>query len=856
MELDATRLCLPTEMLAKYCKVSALTAWEWKSQESVPAEYVAVVNSIQTQTELDKPSTFTVVKLKENKDLLLSYNHSKGGKHKWELHSTGVLGPQVNENTLEVSLVDWFLARAFERGVDIIWAATEIQVLKEDIKITVKAPDGSKRTLHVSRQLNTLVTKNLSKSIIRQIYTDLAGVLQVAVDEARDSLSMQQKAALLDDTDADPERLFKQTLETLASEWVSKHLTGELNEQTGQRAEPVPLKVTLGNTKFIGRLVHTAHRFGTYFTEVSDEKEDTGVVLYSGRGFVEGSCYIEEMDRVGINEIVPLLPKGYERKCASVSAWLYPSAYGVVKQARDSAGWDRSLDDCVTLFMETIWTHLKATVRTSQSTQHKQYAGLSYWEDKDHVTMAKISKRAFQLTTAHNQLPMPFKVFNSHFGAGVTSFWAMLFASLVPTAAIRKQACCLFGSGGSFKSTFVSDIYRRMVSGTIRLLPSGGFRFIPGHDHSEVFRRTETGDEKRADTFGDPKLPHHVAISFEELAGFNIDYQAFRNLKTQLGSNAQKIKVKYARNLKELPVSRTVFLDSNFTPLNFYWTKETVDRCCESVVFSQSKLVPSDAEYTTQSSEHLYFDNLLTDEDLEDLRNVLDIPVGDITQDDKFNYLAFRLFTAIMTYGRECYLYHTGQTEPQTGGVPQFLPFDPATYDRNQLALSYVHLMSLGRISAGAGSVLGPTTVIMYMLRAAMEVDSSGSIPWEELTDISETLAKHMKEGIDVKNSSKKAYVQNLVDKKMKAEWFSPDGLLFFMGLDSQRNSIYRDDEGLHGVRLADWFLKALEEPAPLFAIQCEVGKILKQQYIERLEDMGINHVLKKRTRVDELEDW
>jgi len=834
---------IPTERLAKVCNVSINQVLSWRAEGVIPPEHHELLE--KSGGFEFAPAEGAVLRVSESPDLMIVCEPTDSHSIFWKL----ALVPETSRrflgsNTPMVNLADWLVESAMAiKTVDIIWSQTKLTLTASGRpNLTIAYGNGlAPVKIRLDSDLQMLFLVDVSKEA-KRLYGEVGTCLNKIINMAQEVSDKAAVQEILNMADMKPEELFQKYLNDICTKWVDRHVLGPLDED-GVRHEPEPMYTSLGGTRYQGHTLFTTATFGTYFRELGRFAEDD-TLLYTGNGFLQGGSFLENLERDGLGRLVPPFPAHMVRGAYESTHWILPEAHSLVIRGLKVSGHDISPSAGLRELQNALLNIIHGTVSGSQAKIVNPSAGITYLDDEA-VTMAKINKQAFHEFNSKS-LSTPFKVFTQHFGAGASTFWAMLFSSLIPTQTCRKQALLLFGSGGSFKTTFIEKVYARMLAGTIRKTPGGKYKFTRGTNTFDIMAKTRTSDAMSASEFGEVNTPNNVLMFFEEAVNYNSEWSTYQNLKKQLGASSITINVKYARNRKTLPVSRTVVVDSNYPPCSFEWSKESVDRAAECVLFSQYALVPPNETYCTCSdNHHLYFQKLLSQGEIKEMSEVIEFK-GQPTEEDYLDYLAFLLFRDIMTVGKRAYQELTGEPIQY---VPLFLPFNPDKYDRKGLALSYCKLMNLSKLGRNfKEAVVTPATIIMYFLRAGIKVTEEGFISWKEIEDIlSSKFYPEIKPGIDIKHSSKKDTMSWAMGILVQSSLLGNDGINRFIGNESPNIRVYSDTEGVHNVSWEPWFIDTCnnaDSGLVLRSLQKEVCKILQDTYINKMCKHNLEHLI------------
>jgi len=837
-------LRIPTERVARVCKVSTKEALQWRINKNIPPEYHRILED-SVGLELQDVEG-TVLRVTESSNLMMLYEPKSTTGNGWKLSIvTDDYKRFVSPSLPAISLREWLVEVAMEiLNVDIIWAQTKLvtgaygkPVL--EVAYTAGIPPVKLRLDTQMYMLFYSQSAKEAKLLLQEVSSCLINITQLA--QQQEGLETVQE--LFDMADVSPKELFDKYIDSACMEWVDKYVLGTPDED-GIRQEPEAMYTTLGGVRYQGYTHFTPSTFGTYFRELGKFAEDD-TILYTGSGFLQGSSFLETIDKDGLGRLVPQFPAHMSKNVYEAYLWILPDAYQIVDKGLKATGYDISHSTGLMELQLKLTEKIRTVVGSSQAKVNNPSAGITYLDD-DAVTMVKINKKAFTEFSDQRKLSRPFKVFTQHFGAGAETFWAMLYSSLIPTQTCRKQALLLFGSGGSFKSTFVEKIYARMLAGTIRKTPDGQYKFTRGANTFDIVAKTRAADATSASEFGEVNTPNNVLMFFEEAINYNSEKSDYQNLKKQLGASSLTINVKYARNRKTLPVSRTVVVDSNYPPCSFEWSKESVDRAAECVLFSQYALVPPNATFHSRSdNSHLYFQKLLSADEQVEMLKILDLK-GTPIEEDYLDYLAFLLFRDIVTIGKKAYEKLTGMP---IKGLPVFLPFDPSKYDRKSLALSYCKLMNLSKLGRNyKEAVVTPSTTVMYFLRAGMKVSEGSFISWEEIEGlISEKFYSEIKSGFDTRRNTKKESLLWLMNTLVKGRLLSNDCIGRFIGDEMPSIRVYSDSEGVHNLGWEPWFKQVVdnnEDGEILRVLQGEVATLLQDKYLDRMNKQGLDALI------------
>jgi len=842
---------MPTELLASQLSVPVATVIEWKIAEEVPEEYQELMSSLP-KTPFEKLPLTGVVEFKDAPELIAMPDVSK------ELTGLAICPrSMLSKNLLAsttvsvtASLKDWVTAVAKEtKSLDIIWSlitksggASGQYVMKEPFTgqvLKFKLLDVFKVLMH-------------SEVVAQKKKTDYLEALTTPIEkfvlDAQMAAENSKLQEMLANSEADPEKILEAEIERIVSEWSERHVTGGPDNP-----EIVPILTKVQRVEYRGRVEVTASTIGTVYEVAREEDKDVNI-LYTGCGLKMRQSSFADLPKGGLGSIVPETTVRPSERIPSALCWLMPSHESQLKEVLDKYSIPTRLSKAISMLESALLNTFLGYKHRSVS-QKLVAAGISYTHDH-RVGASKISPDAFNYFPMESDVPRPFRHFTAALLGGHKVFWGLLYSSLIPHEQDRKSLLYLAGTGSSFKSTFIGKIYRRMLELTI--YEKGGKVKVRRNSQLElpVLQLTTQNDIQGKGEFGDIQNQHYVAKVIEEVKAFNIESKRFLGIKKQLGTNTIPVKQKFVNGSFQVPISQLVIADSNFTPIDPSYLKESTDRVAECCVFSQSYLLSGCDEYLVKSgNEHLYFHLLLSEEERKEAKEIIgrDYCPRDLEE----TYLPYLLFKTLMTFGKRCYQDITGESQD----VPKFSTIEQRSVDRKSLAVAYMGMIGIGQVGhlhrQDSLPSTTPRTLIANLLRAGMEQGSEeDKITEEQIDDLVFYVYSQIKD-VYIKDSKKTVLIK--LRQYVWRNLLNVTTLDNYIGKSDGNYRLVEEDNGraLKGFKLSPLVLSLIQDDKPmdLASLQQEFISLLRSRYIQRVKAMKIEDLLLLSRSVTEVDD-
>lgn len=848
------KLRLPTELISETLGVTLEEVLEWKASKEVPEEYLEALLAIPNKSAV-MPGGLFCMQFEDCPGFiaLADINSPALG---WGLVNLSSLDESVmsaisNSTHPKASLKRWLVEACNAlANIDFVWKLSAVTAgARPTLKVSL--PGCKTNTVNLSVSLGSIMHPTVTRARkAGTFWSELSMWMQNTIVSSQMADTAKDYQEILANADIKPEELLKKELVKLCSEWVDCHILG--SQEEGVEIKPQPIFTTVAGVTYRGVVQLTPKTIGTVFKAIREEDEDLDI-LYTGQGLQISQCSIPDLQRSGLVSIVP--------ECMGINSaliWLMPNYRKVVSELIRKIALPLSESMVIQELEEAMLTAI-CSLKNKTAVPEGLAAGISFTTDK-RAGVAKINPLVFSMFNTE-RLHKAFKPFTLSMLAGQDVFWSMLYQSLVPTDRDRKMLLYLCGTGSSFKSTFISKLYRSMLELTI-YMKDGKIRAKHNRDLSiPVLQLTSQGDIAGTENFGDDKNQFYVAKVVEEVKAFNIESKRFQGIKQQLGNNTIAIKRKFVNGTYQIPISQTVIMDSNFPPVRPEYEKKSIDRVGEAIIFSQSSLLAGDPRYRVSSSnDHLYFHKLLTEADYDEAKELTGKQRVDLEDIEKV-YLPFVLFKSILSHGKRCYETLTGvsQNEPVHATIKQEL------IDRKRIAQCYFALTdisNIGSLNVRAVDSLPATTadtLLTYLLRASLEYGKDRTLTGDDLLQFVNWFKDQVKSTYDKDNRSG---LSTVFLKLIYTNLLAQDKLSFFLGSGSERVQWAEtgiNEKELRGVGFAPWMKEILasehKETEGLQKIRHLFIKDLRETYLNNVNRNNLNEVLLTNEEIGEVID-
>jgi len=837
---------IPSEIISQVLGINLLSVLDKKTNMSFTPKELKVLDSMdKVDSKFNLPEATVFIKFLEMEASNLILRPVVGSVMGWGLQlkselSTGELMLLDNSIIPNTSLRQLLVWMSLKKGIDLVFGlCSQANV---HYKTTIPSVDGTSRKIELpilfEDLFRGLTVRNLSttKKVFGEVFNTFVSMAQKDKD-------IQTLKELVADAGLPPLDYVKAKLREIALQFFTDHITGGTNVD-GIKQPPTPIKVTLGGQKYKGKILLTENTLGTVYQLLENKKGEL-VTLFNGKQNSITCTSLSEFKKLSLlKNALPRLPDGLG-DTASPAIWFLGEYTQLLGKIREPVKEDVKLWEVESLLTEAFTEQFLAYCgQTSRSPD--LLGGVSFLDDVETYTMAKISKQAFEVFDINRPLDKVWKVFNLSI-LNHKALWALLYSSLIPAKnKPRKMALYLAGSGGSFKTTFISNTYGKMLDSQICTINSE-FKIKPQPQGDSAYGCAKLSEVGKISQFGDDKNSNLMAKHWQEVSLYNVDLPSYKNLKEELGNTSINIEKKHVNGSIKVPNSKLTILDSNFQPVDTEYNKEHQDRLAEVFVLGQYFLFQNRvAEFKVNStSSHLYFDRLLTEEDnVEAMLLVGKQYLRELVNSDVWDYwLPFSLFRAIMTYGRKCYIELLDrESEVSEISATTFSNLDPCKFQRKELAMGYIlntNFSNIGSARAHKNSVTTtPKTVVTTILRAGFSFEEGCLLDFDTLDGYISKITNIISTLMASSTTGHNAPAKGKLKDSYKTWIMQALGSKYYLGVGSE--CVDETLEGFRGIKLDGWLQEFIEcsstDTMELEKVKAGVRELLQTEYLAKLE--------------------